>query len=299
MGLPFRPLRCRGSCSRPGDHGGELEDPRRRRRAPPLASGLGGPGPHIADSGRASPGGRQLWRRTSSRARGGSAGPAGRPAIRSSSFRAAAWPSSYRGTRTVVSGGVTRLAYGTSSHPTIERSAGHAHPSLGAGLQETDRHHVVVADGGGRAGLASPGAAGRQRARPRGTWRPGRSRPARDRGRPGPAPAGTSLPGCPPGRRSARGRPARCAGDPARSGTSRPRWWRPASRSRPRRRGAPSPRGSGTPSGCRRAGPSRPARRAGTAARPRMRPSVLRSSRCLTFRSSRSGSRRLLERIRL
>src|SRR5215471_16455959 len=52
---------------------------------------------------------RQLWRRMSCSGSGSGSGAA-RPAIRSSKVDAAARPSSWRGTRTVVSGGVTRLA---------------------------------------------------------------------------------------------------------------------------------------------------------------------------------------------
>ncbi len=52
---------------------------------------------------------RQLWRRMSCSGKGPGS-PAVRPAIRSSNVAAAARPSSSRGTRTVVSGGVTRLA---------------------------------------------------------------------------------------------------------------------------------------------------------------------------------------------
>ena len=63
---------------------------------------------------------------------------------------AAARPSSWRGTRTVVSVGVTRLAYGTSSQPTTEEIARDADAAFGARLQDADGHRVVVTDHGGR-----------------------------------------------------------------------------------------------------------------------------------------------------
>src|SRR5262249_51134369 len=79
----------------------------------------GAPSSRPVAHARVARGPAQLWRRISSRAIAASGPAPGRPPISSRSRRAAAWPSSYRGTRTVVSAGVTRLAYGTSSQPTM------------------------------------------------------------------------------------------------------------------------------------------------------------------------------------
>ena len=147
---PFALLEAEGLLE-PGDHDDEAEGLRRGRRAPPLTSGSS-----TSDRKRRAPArppaGWQLWRRTSSRARAARARSAGRPSIRVEQ-------SLGRGLAQLVArnadGGERRRdqARVRDVVPPYDREVpGHANVPLDACLEKPDRHDVVVADGGGRAG---------------------------------------------------------------------------------------------------------------------------------------------------